>query len=42
MCIEPQVRDALLAEFRAHLDTYGRLREGDSMMLEFSARTPGV
>jgi hypothetical protein len=40
MCIKPQVRDALLAEFKNHLDTYGRLRDGDSMTLEFSASAP--
>jgi len=36
MCIEPHVRDGLLAEFTAHLDAYGRLRDGDSMTLEFN------
>jgi hypothetical protein len=42
MRIEPQVRDALLAEFKGHLDTFGRLRDGDSMTLEFSASAPDV
>jgi len=42
MYIEPQVRDALLAEFKTHLDTYGRLRDGDSMTLEFIVRRPAV
>jgi hypothetical protein len=42
VCIQPQVRDALLAEFEGHLDTYGKLRDGDSMTLEFTVPNPGV
>jgi hypothetical protein len=37
MRIEPAVRDALLAEFKGHLATYGGLRDGGSMTLAFSA-----
>ncbi len=40
MLIQPEVRDALLAEFNGHLATFGRLREGDSMTLDFSVPDP--
>lgn len=30
------------AEFEGHLDTYGKLRLGDSMTLEFTVPNPGV
>lgn len=42
MIIEPDVREALLAEFNGHLATYRDLRDGDSMTLSFSLKGPGV
>ena len=37
MTITPDIREALLAEFKGHLATYQGLRDGESLTLAFSA-----